>query len=102
MKPSRVRYVIPLSTHQQPPCLRGSAPALRFHPGINDSLTLNGGVIQISYVLTAGKCQRFLSIPGRKPVLLKQETVRTRTGSGVKTTATSHPLYLTLAGSHVT
>jgi hypothetical protein len=69
---------------------------------INESLTLSGGVIQISYVLTAGKCQCFVSIPGRKPVLLKQETVRTRTGSSGKTIASSHALYLTLAGSCVT
>lgn len=68
----------------------------------NEGLTLSGGVIQISYVLTAGKCHCFLSIPGRKPVLLKQETVRTRTGSAETTTASSHPLYLTLAGSYVT
>jgi len=82
--------------------LHRAAPAGRSGEDINDGLTLTSGVIQISYVLTAGKCQCFLSIPGRKPVLLKQETVRTRTGSAEKTTAVSHALYLTLAGSYVT
>ncbi len=59
-------------------------------------------MIQLSYVITAGKCQSFLSIPGRKPVLLKRESVWTVTGTAEVVSARKQHLYLTLAGTFVT
>jgi hypothetical protein len=93
---------MPLSGAQQPPCLRRVRVTVTCCSETNKGLTLSRRVIQLSYVITAGKCQSFLSIPGRKPVLLKQEPVFTVTGSAEKVSATKQPLYLSLAGSFVT
>jgi hypothetical protein len=62
---------------------------------------LSNRVIQLSIVWWAGKSQRFLAIPGRKPVVLHEEPVRTRTGSAEKVSAKMQQLYLTLASSSV-